>query len=201
MMQDFANRSITKLTFPPLASRGGLSNNADISRTEKIEFDETLIQCGISSENGVNSIKIVPTGSAGFVMANGLMLGFHEEWSTVADISRLRRYVFGRGFAGCLYTVLDTGNGQFRCVHTSRQGGKDADKTVEQLKSYVMRNRFRVVHQVPTAGFIGAENGCVQVWIATRVDYTINPKPAVQTARLQVSSIGNIVHTDVFSNH
>lgn len=129
------------------------------------------------------------------------MLGLEAEWSTVADLTRDRRFVVGRGFAGCLYTVLDPGNGQYKCVHTARPSTSHPEETVDKLITYVRGKKWRVVHEVQTAEFIGNENGCVQVFCVTRVDFTINPRPMVHTARLQVNTVGQIVHADVFTNY
>jgi hypothetical protein len=201
LIQDLENRTIQKILFPPDgATRGGLANISVISKGAHIQYDETPILCNFGTKDGGTVLTLQVDASFGRLEANGLLLGLEVDWTTIADVTRVKRLIIGRGYAGCLYTVFDVGGGTFRCAHTSREGGKSPEATADKLLVHARGQRWRVVHQVETRGLIGNDKGCTQVYILTRVDYTINPRPRVQTVRLQIGSSGAIVHSDVYTD-
>ena len=73
---------------------------------------------------GLQDFKLViDCDLADYPQANGFALGFQDATSTVATITRHHRIVGGGGYSGCLYSVYNVGNGEFKCIHTARPGG------------------------------------------------------------------------------
>lgn len=130
------------------------------------------------------------------VNANAFYLLFEEGKSTLATLTRAHRIVIGGGYSGCLYSVYHTGRGDYKCIHTARPGGPNADTYVQALRLYARDQRWTLIHEVPTVtdGVSGVGiNGCVTTFLATRVSYTTNPRPIVRTVRLRQDSQGNSV--------
>lgn len=131
--------------------------------------------------------------------ANGFYLFFEDSFSTLATLTRAHRIVAGGGYSGCLYSVYNTGGGVFKCIHTARPSGANADAFVAGIRGYAAACGWTLVHEVPTindaTGGIGI-NGCVTTFIVTRVSYTINPNPIVRTVRLRQNSQGISVGWD-----
>lgn len=128
---------------------------------------------------------------------NAYYLGFVDGMSTIATLTRHHRIVVGGGYSGCLYSVYHDGRGSYKCVHTARPGGANADTYVGLLRAYAATNGWTLVHEIPTVtdavSGVGI-NGCRTTFLATRVSYTINPRPVVRTVRLRQDSQGNSVH-------
>jgi hypothetical protein len=137
-----------------------------------------------------NFSLVVDVDSADNNAANGSVLFFEENLTTVATINRDRRIVGGGGYSGCLYSVYRVGNGEYKCFHTARPGGVgvNSDQYVNLLRSYAAAQNWILIHEVPTVGE-ATVGGCVTVFILTRVSYTINPV-MVRTVRLSLDAQG-----------
>ena len=129
-------------------------------------------------------------------VADGHYLWFEDGWSTVATLTRNQPIVVGGGYSGCLYSVYHAGAGVYKCVHTARPSGVDSETFVGGLRAYAQDQGWTLVHEVTTVteadNGIGI-NGCVTTFLATRVDYTINPSPMVRTVRLRQDNLGDSV--------
>lgn len=129
--------------------------------------------------------------------ADGFHLGYDEGWSTVATITRSHQVVISENFSGCLYSVYHTGKGEYKCFHTSRPAGSDSDLYVKILRDYARGHRWTLIHEIPTIadGRSGVGiNGCTQTTVATRVKYTVSPRPQVHTIRVRLNSQNRSVH-------
>jgi hypothetical protein len=144
---------------------------------------------------GMRDFKyIIDVDPADYPQANGFALFFDDGWSTLATLTRAQRIAGGGGYSGCLYSVYNVGNGQFKCVHTARPNAADPDVYVNQLRNYAHAQHWVLVHEVPTIGGVGV-NGCVTTFLMTRISYTLNPV-RVRTVRLRLDRFGFSVGRD-----
>lgn len=148
----------------------------------------------------INADDTVQLQAAAAGAANGQCLFFHDQWSTVAPLTRAQRIVAGGGYSGCLYSVYSLGNGEYRCVHTARPLGTMSDEYVRGVRAYAADQRWTLVHEVPTVG-AAQVGGCVTTFLLTRVSYTINPTPLVRTVRLRQNAQGKSVAQDRFEDY
>jgi hypothetical protein len=176
---------------------GNPDNQTVISLQQRIQYSSTPVVVAIDGAV-VPFFLTAPKAAVGSV-PNGTYLFFEDAWSTVADITRASRIAVGGNYAGCLYSVFDTGGGTYKCVHTARPGGAKREESVALLAQHAIQQGWRLVHTVPTAGFVGI-GGCDMLYIVTRVSYTVAPRPMVRTARLQIDQASRIVHCDRFQD-
>lgn len=175
----------------------GATHATVISLDYKIQYANTPVSVALDGNAPSIFLNAPPTADGG--VSNGKYLFFEDGWSTVSDLTRTHRIVVGGDYAGCLYTVFDAGGGTYKCIHTARPGGKNVETAVTLMAKYAMTQGWRLVHQVPTKGLVGA-NGCDLVYIVTRVSYTVAPKPVVRTARVQLNQQSMIVGCDRFQD-
>jgi hypothetical protein len=125
--------------------------------------------------------------------ANGFLLSFEDNYSTIATLTRAHPYVVGGGYSGCLYSVYHDGHSEFKCVHTPRPLTAKLDAYVEGIRAYARDRHWTLVHEVSTikdAHSGPGINGCVTTFMATHVKYIINPRPMVFTVRLRQNAQG-----------
>jgi hypothetical protein len=171
----------------------GASDARVISANHKMQYATTPVTVAI---DGVAAPIFLNAPAAGNpAAANGVYLFFEDGWSTMADLTRACRIAVGGDYAGCLYSVFDVGGGTYKCIHTARPSGVNAEASVALMANYAMQQGWRLVHQVPTKGLVG-QNGCDLIYIATRVSYTVAPRPVVRTARVQLNQQSLIVGVD-----
>lgn len=149
---------------------------------------------GKFSFNLKNFSLVIDVEAADYPAANGFVLFFEEDLSTVATITRTHRIVGGGGYSGCMYSVYNVGNGEFKCFHTARPGGANADTYLNELRNYAAAQNWVLIHEVPTVGLAGV-GGCVTTFVLTRVSYTLNPV-VVRTVRLALDRNGMSVRRD-----
>ena len=131
--------------------------------------------------------------------ANSVYLFFEDDWSTLATLTRSHRIAAGGGYSGCLYSVYNAGGGEFKCIHTARPNGANADLFVTGIRAYAADKRWTLVHEIPTvADALGGAgvNGCVTTFLVTDVNYTSVPNPTVRTVRLRQNAQGRSVGQD-----
>jgi hypothetical protein len=171
----------------------GASDARVISQSHRMQYATTPVTVAI--DGGVAPFFLTAPAAANVGAANGVYLFFEDAWSTMADLTRACRIAVGGDYAGCLYSVYDIGGGTYKCIHTARPSGPNAEASVALMANYAMQQRWRLVHMVPTRGLVG-NNGCDLIYIATRVSYTVAPQPVVRTARVQLNQQSLIVGCD-----
>jgi hypothetical protein len=139
-----------------------------------------------------NFSLVIDVEAADYPAANGFVLFFEDAWSTVATITRAHRIVGGGGYSGCMYSVYNAGGGQFKCFHTARPGGVNADTYLNYLRVYAAAQNWQLIHEVPTVGVTAPGQ---TVFTLTRVSYTVNPVK-VRTVRLVLNQQGMSVRRD-----
>jgi hypothetical protein len=172
---------------------GGIAYNNQINTQHRIKLNTTLIK--VSAGALPNNYLTFAEGNK--ENSDGYHLGYDEGWSTVATITRSHTIVISENFSGCLYSVYHTGNGDYKCFHTSRPAGADSDLYVKILRDYARGHRWTLIHEIPTAadGRSGVGiNGCTQTTVATHVKYTVAPRPQVHTIRVRLNSQNRSVH-------
>lgn len=169
--------------FGELGARA-ISEEAVISAPHHLK---TLAQPAIFSFNMKNFSFVIDVTRSTKPASNGSALFFEDGQSTMATITRAHRIVGGGGYSGCMYSVYKAPGGEFKCVHTARPSGANADKYLNELRTYAGLQGWTLVHEVPTVGLI--DGNCTTVFCLTRVSYTINPV-VVRTVRLGLDRTG-----------
>jgi hypothetical protein len=179
-----------------LAATRIIQEQAVLSPTHRVKEFATPITLAV----GGGPDNIISVDHADMNTAMGFALFFEDARSTIATLTRAHRIVVGGGYSGCLYSVYHAGRGVYICVHTARPAdGRDPDRYVFALREYADDQRWTLVHEVPTRndGVSGPGiNGCVTTFLATRVSYTVQPKPVVRTVRLRQDNQGLSVGWD-----
>ncbi len=194
IVSDLYRQRVRRVTADQVVFANGPMRETTLSPFYRIEMGyrpvDTTLAGGVDNALNLAGKRVEGEG-------NGYCLYFNEVQSTVSPLTRTHRTVAGGGYSGCLYSVYYIGGGEYRCIHTPRPGGANAEAWVAGIRGYAADQRWQLVHEVPTVsepGDGGAQvDGCITTYIVTRVSYTVAPNPIVRTVRLRHDAQGRTV--------
>jgi hypothetical protein len=185
LISDLYHNRSKKMTGMGYIYAGSADEVSTLSGAYRIEQGATYVTLDIDKGHPDQPVTVVRAAKH---TANAIVLSFQEDMSILATATRTHRIVVGGGYSGCVYSVYNSGGGEFKCVHTARPfdnvRGVAHDDCVTALRAYAADKRWTLVHEIPTRGdgISGPGiNGCVTTAFATRISYNSGVTPIVRT--------------------